>query len=133
MSWRKAIAIVLLTPVALVALYVGLLAASYRSKSVSSGSAYGFQIGDSKAQVASSLDAFRRDYPEATVYVSYGPRAGDHFTVPASETQLTRLRPHDQWDVLLAGPGEFNNSVRLTFKMDRLATIYRHRQYFELP
>ena len=133
MSWRKAVAVALLSPVVIVALYVGFLAASYISKDVHSGSAYGFQIGHTKAQVANSLDAFRRKHPEAAVYVSYGQRAGDNFTVPASEAQLPRLRPHDQWDVLLAGPGEFNNSVRLTFKMGRLVEIYRHRQYFELP
>lgn len=130
---RKVIAIVLLIPATLVAIYVVFLAASYISKDVRSGSAYGFQIGQSKAQVAGSLDAVRREYPAAEVYVTYGPRVGDNFTAPASGAQLTRLQPHDQWKVLLDGPEEFDNVVRLTFVGDRLVGIYRHRQYFELP
>ncbi len=133
MTWRKAIAAFLLLPVALVAGYVGFLWASYISETTSSGSAYGFRIDSSKAHSAAALTSFRQAHQKAAVYVSYGPRAGDHFTVPASEAQLHALQPHDQWDILLNGPGEFRNLIRLTFKEDRLVDIYRHRQYFELP
>jgi hypothetical protein len=118
---------------ALVAGYISFLWASYISETTSSGSAYGFTVGSSKFQSAAALTDFRQTHPKASVYVSYGSRVGDHFTVPASETQLNALRPHDQWDILLNGPGEFNDSVRLTFNEGRLVDIYRHRQYFELP
>lgn len=131
--WRKALVALLLVPVALVAGYSGFLWASYISETTSSGSAYGFSIDSSKAQSAAALEAFRQAHPEAAVYVSYGQRAGDNFTVAASEAKLHLLQPHDQWNILLSGPGEFGNSVRLTFKDDRLAEIYRHREYFELP
>ena len=130
MTWRKAIALFLLVPVAGC---VGFLWASYISETTSSGSAYGFSIDSSKAESAAALSDFRRAHPKAVVYVSSGPRAGDHFTALASEDQLHLLQPHHQWDILLNGPGEFRNVVRLTFKEDRLVDIYRHRQYFELP
>ncbi|MBD9468765.1 hypothetical protein [Pseudoxanthomonas sp. PXM01] len=133
MTWRNAIASFLLIPVVLVAGYIFFLWASYTSETTSSGSAYGFSIDSSKAESAAALENFRQTHPKAVVHVRSGHRAGDHFSVSASQDQLHLLKPHDQWDILLNGAGEFSNSVRLTFKGDRLVAIYRHRQYFELP
>lgn len=106
---------------------------SYKSEAVTYGTAYGFTIGETKAESATSLGSLRRANPEAVVYVTYGPRAGDNFTVPAEAARLEALRPHQQWDILLEGDGAYWNKVRLTFEEDRLVRIYRHRQYFELP
>ena len=133
MTWRKAVLAALLIPLALAAGYVGFLWVSYKSEAVTTGAAYGFTIGESKAASAVNLTRLREDHSGAAVYVTFGPRAGDHFTVPAEAAQLDALRAHQQWDILLDGEGEFWNTVQLTFEEDRLVRIYRHRQYFELP
>ena len=133
MTWRKCLAVLLATPVLLVAGYIAFLWVSYISETTSSGSAYGFSVGSTKAESAAAFTRFRQQHPEAVVYVSYGHRAGDHFTVPASVTQRDLLVPHDQWNILIDGHKQFWNVVRLNFEGDTLVSIYRHRQYFELP
>ncbi|MEG3193868.1 hypothetical protein SNE32_16735, partial [Lysobacter sp. D1-1-M9] len=120
-------------PVVVIGGYIGVLWASYKSETITSGSAYGFSIGSTMVESAAALTDVHQAHSQAVVYVSYGPSAGDHFTVPADATHLHALRPHEQWDVLLDCDGEFSNTVRLTSEEGRLASIYRHRQYFELP
>ena len=133
MTWRKALAIAIATPALIVGSYVGYLWASYISESTTSGSAHGFTIGSTKAEAVSALSGLQQKYPETAVDVTYGRRAGDHFTVAASAAELAKLARHNQWDIFLDGQGEFGNSIRLTFQDESLAIIYRHRQYFELP
>jgi len=130
--WQKTLATVVLIPILVVAGYITYLWATYIDESVASGSAYGFTIGASKQE---TLDAISRltNHPHAVVDVTYGLRAGDHFTIAPVPVQIGQLQMHDRWDVYLDGDGKFFNSVRLTFRDGHLAEIYRHRQYFELP
>jgi hypothetical protein len=109
-------------------------AATYISDPVTSGSAYGFQIGQSKQAAIQSIKALQQKYPNAALDATYGSRAGDHITVPISRLDLTQVEAIDHWEVELDGAGEFvGNIIRLNFKDGRLVHIYRHRQYFELP
>ena len=128
--WQKTLAIATLAPILAVAGYLAYLWATYIDETVTSGTAYGFAIGASKQE---SLTSANRISTNAVVYVSYGPRAGDHFTVTPVPSHIEQLQQHDQWDVLLDGDGKFFNSVRLTFRNGELAEIHRHRQHFELP
>lgn len=83
-----------------------------------------------------ALDAISRqqdEHPKAAIYVPYGSRPGDHFTLGPSDMKVSKLESHDRWDVLLDGPGKFFNSVTLTFDEERLVKIHRHRSLFELP
>ena len=131
--WHKLLLAAILTPVLIVGGYVGYLAATYIDETVTSGSAYGFSIGSSKQQAIEQASALRETHPNAVLYVDFGPRAGDRFTVSPTLDQIERLEPHDQWSCQLDGPKEFFNTVRLTFLDDRLVEIHRHRKYFELP
>ena len=130
--WQKTLAVAVLAPVIAVAGYIGYLWVTYLDETITSGVAYGFTVGASKQETLGSASRLR-DYPHAVVYVSYGPRAGDNFTIPPSRARIEHLEVHDQWDVLLDGNGKFFNSIRLTFKDGKLAEIYRHRKHFELP
>lgn len=122
-----------LAPVLAIGGVIAYLSATYIDETEASGSAYGFTIGSSKPQTIEAILRQRHRHPSIAVYVSYGPKAGDTFTLGSSDMNLDRLGPHDQWDVLLRGPGEYFDSVRLMFRDGRLVEIYRHRQYFELP
>jgi hypothetical protein len=130
--WQKALISAVLAPVLVVAGYIVYLWATYLDKTITSGSAYGFEIGASKQQTLTSSGRLP-NYPGAVLYVSYGPRAGDNFSIPPLPSNLPQLQLHDNWEVLLDGKGEFSNIIRLKFRDDRLIEIYRHRQNFELP
>jgi hypothetical protein len=130
--WQKLLVTAITAPVLAVAGYVAYLAATYIDKVVTSGSAYGFEIGATKEQALTSAVQLS-GHPNAVIYVSYGPRAGDHFSIAPSTARPDKLVAHDQWDVLLDGNGNFFNIVRLTFHNGHLVRIYRHRQNFELP
>ncbi len=130
--WQKLLLTTVAVPLLVVAGYVCYLAATYLDETVTSGSAYGFDIGASKQETLAS-SARLNIYPNAVIYVSYGPRAGDHFSVEPGAVRPSQLQAHDQWDVLLDGNDEFFNTVRLIFHNGRLVEIYRHRKNFELP
>jgi len=130
--WKKIAASVVLAPILIVVGYIAYLWASYIDNTVASGTAYGFTIGSSKQDALASTGNLS-DYPHATVYVDYGPRAGDNFTVAPLPSNLGKLQQHDRWNVLLRGNDKFFDSVRLTFRNGKLVEIYRHRQNFELP
>jgi hypothetical protein len=106
---------------------------TYIDEEISSGSAYGFTIGSTKAEAVRDFGKIRSSHPEIHVYVTYGERAGDNFSTPAIPESLHKLEPHDRWFVLLDGKTEFFNSTNLLFEDDKLVIIHRHRQYFELP
>lgn len=131
-QWKRVLALAVLAPILAFAGYVGYLWATYLDETVVSGTAYGFTIGASKQEALAAARSFN-DHPHAVVYVSYGARAGDHFSIAPSQARIEQLQAHDQWDVLLDGADSFFNSVRLTFHDGRVVEIHRHRQYFELP
>lgn len=130
--WQKTLVVAVLAPILAIAGYIGYLWATYLDETVTSGTAYGFTIGASKQETLRSASSLR-SHPHAVVYVSYGPRAGDNFTIAPSPTHIEQLQGHDRWDVLLDGDGKFFNSARLTFRDGKLVEIHRHRQHFELP
>ena len=132
-TWHKALLAIVLVPAAIIVGYIAYLAATYIDETATSGSAYGFNIGSSKIQAIESMQRQRASYPSTALYVSYGPRAGDNFTLSISDVEPEKLDSHDQWKILLDGPGEFLNTIRLIFREGHLVEIHRHRQHFELP
>lgn len=130
--WRRVLALAVLAPILAFAGYAAYLWATHLDETVVSGTVYGFTIGASK-QEALAAARILNDHPHAVVYISYGPRAGDHFSIAPSQVRIEQLQAHDQWDVLLDGAGKFFNSVRLTFNDGRLVEIHRYRQRFEMP
>jgi hypothetical protein len=131
--WHKFLLAAVLIPALVVGGYAAYLAATYINETVVSGSGYGFSIGSSKQHVIEQASALREAHPNAVIYIDFGPRAGDRFTVAPTSDKIDRLRPHDQWSLQLDGPTEFFNTIRLTFQDGRLVEIHRHRKYFELP
>lgn len=132
-GWRKFLLAAVLIPPLMVGGYVAFLAATYIDETVVSGSAYGFSIGSSKQQALEQASSLRNDYPDAVIYVFFGPRAGDRFHVAPVVDHLDRLEAHDRWNLQLEGPSEYRNGVSLRFVDDGLVEIHRYRQYFEGP
>lgn len=131
-KWKRILAVALLVPFLAIAGYAAFLWGTYLDETVVSGTAHGFAIGATK-QEAFEAAGNLGGHPRAVIYVSYGKRAGDHFTIAPAQAKTDQLQAHDQWDVLLDGPDSYFNSVRLTFRDGKLVEIHRHRKYLELP
>ena len=106
---------------------------TYIDETVTEGHAYSFTIGSSKLDTVEDFEKLLKKYPEMHVYVSYGQRAGDYFSIPARSDLINKLSGHHEWELLLDGQNEYSNSINLYFVNDRLVKVYRHRQNFELP
>lgn len=129
----KYLALVISIPVLLLAIYIGYLWATYISDEVYEGSKYGFTIGASREETFANILQAKEKYPELFVYVTTGPRAGDRITFAPEHSDLQKIVPYDQWDLLIDGEAEFWNNIRISFSNEKVFKIYRHRQYFELP
>jgi len=129
---KRILAVAVLAPFLAIAGYASFIWATYLGETVVSGAAYGFTIG---ASMEEALGTARNllDHPQAVVYVSYGQRAGDHFTIAPAKAKIGQLRADDQWEVLLDGRDRFFSSFQLSFRDGKLVEIHGRRQYFELP
>lgn len=115
-------------------------------ETTTSGTAYGFTIGDDKHTTYSkayknlkklSTSRYNRIYisvvADESMASRIGVRVGDSFI---TQTRLdvvayANFEKRDFWKFYLEEP--FSNSLKLKFCDDKLCEIYRHRQYFELP
>jgi len=115
----------------LIAFYMFFLWATYIDNTVISGEAYGFIVGDTKKETYyKARNIFRGDQ----VYVlhpieenGYGPHVEFNF----NEKEFSILSGRERWSIYM-DDGFFNVYV-LKFHDEKLAEIYRHRKYFELP
>ena len=117
----------------IVVVYIGYLAVTYIDDTKIEGNSYGFEIGTSKKQAFTDINNLLNAYPKLSIYINYGPRAGDNKTIKPTDDLYSEVQPHDSWWLLLNGEGEFFDSIRLRFEEGHLVEIHRHRQYFELP
>ncbi|MGP1722230.1 hypothetical protein [Shewanella frigidimarina] len=129
----KVLAIIILIPT----LFIGGLSAywwlTYIDEDIVAGSAYGFTIGSTKEEVIVDFQSLRVKYPESHIYIRYGNRAGDNFSIPAVLKSKSQIYEYDKWNILLDGKYEFFNSIDLKFESGKLVKINKHRQNFELP
>ena len=113
--------------------YIGYQALTYIDETVVEGEAHGFDIGEPKHQTFNDVKARLNEHPNLVIYISYGPRAGDHMTLEPVDRSYSKASQYDSWWLLLDGEGKFFNVIRLRFDNNLLVEIHRHRQAFELP
>jgi len=129
----KILSLLVLIPIAFIGCLFLYYWLTYLDETVTKGEAYGFIIGDSKYATVENFEKIKSSYPNTHVFVRYGKRAGDSFSIAATLSASDKLAKHDKWDVLLEGQYEFFNSIDLKFEKGSLVEIHRHRQNFELP
>ena len=114
----------------LIAFYIFFLWATYIDNTVTSGHAYGFNIGDTKKETYyKARNKFRGDQ----VYVLHPIREtgyGPHLEFNFSEKKFPILSGRERWSIYM-DDGFFNVYV-LKFHDEILTEIYRHRKYFAL-
>jgi hypothetical protein len=100
---------------------------------VTQGSKYGFTIGSNKVETLNDVKALKKVYPDSVIYTyvkTTNPHNPKHTKL---SFDIDVLLQHDEWRIYFAGDGEYSNSIRLSFKGNELNSLYRHRQYYELP
>lgn len=117
--------------IVLIAGYVGFMWITYIDDTVTIGSGYGFNIGETKVEAFQSA---KNQFSSKNVFILYpldknnwGPHRKVHF----SDEDLSILAKREMWQFYF--DQEYFDSLRLTFKSNSLISIYRHRKKFELP
>lgn len=125
--------------------YVLYLWATYISKVVDTGQAYGLSIGDTKSSTFKKLPGTFKQIGAGDQQIFIEIQAGDalarnlgvlsgrHVMVQPKldAAGYADLSGRNQW-IFYIGP-DYNDFLRLTFCERKLCRIYRHRSYFELP
>ena len=124
---------IVLTPFIALGFYIAFLWITFIDETIVSGERYGFRVGASKEDVFQNILLQQKNYPNLFLYINYGGRAGDYIEVPPSSISFREVKDYKVWTLLYDGEGEYFNVLRLKFDDVRLASIYRHRKYFELP
>lgn len=99
-------------------------------KTVTSGEAYGFSIGETRAQVADRLKEPSRTGDWRIAYVGDTPR--ELREIDVRDIQANDL-PENGVVSLRKAEGNSTNTLRLTFLDGRLTELYRYRHFSEFP
>lgn len=121
---------------AFLCLYIGFLYFSYMDKKITTGTGYGLKIGSSKKD---AYDIIIKNYGENIWrYSIYKSRYQDQkkeyidtFNFSLSQLGYEDLDEYTGWRFFLEE--SHWNYLYLEFQDGKLATIHRHRQYYELP
>lgn len=130
----KDIKVVFIIPgliVALVLVYATFLWVTYIDVRVESGQAYGFNIGDSKVEV---FENAKNQFKSKTIYFlhpldnrNYGPLK----IIAFDEEDYLILSKREVWELFYKK--NYADFIKFRFENNKLISIYRHRQKFELP
>ena len=138
--------IVLLIPIVVVTAYISYLWLTYIDDTVVEGSAYGFQIGDSKLAtyekaIEALYDLSSTGYTAPYIDLKVSKELESSLSTRTDHTLLVQTLLHDvgyekfsnldTWEFYI--DGSYFNAIKLKFCKESLCEIYRHRKYFELP
>ena len=118
---------------------------TYISEEIQSGEAYGFVIGQSKKDVYRSIpkelpkhlyshDVMMIQVEVESAYSEFLATDAGHSILISpvfSLVGLSEFSKKNEWAIYING--SYKNVIKLKFCDDRLCSVYRHRQYFDLP
>ena len=118
---------------------------TYINEAVTTGSGFGFQIGDTKREVYSELNAALTELSgkngKAFIQIKSNPQLAPFIATEDDFDVMIRPRFHeigyegfekqDVWKFYI--DASYFNTLKLEFCDGKLCRIYRHRKYFELP
>jgi len=125
--------------------YIGFLWSAYVDETITSGHAYGFNIGDDKLTTYKKAPGALKNiniFPSIS-YIEIKSNANsaellatkpDHRVMVEAllhDVGFSRFKLKNQWDFYF--DGSYFNKLSLKFCDGRLCEIYRHRKYFEFP
>ncbi len=104
--------------------YFGYLILTYLDETITEGEKYGFEIGDTKAEV----------FEGETIYILHPldhQNFGPHKKISFNDDEYSFIAGRGRWEFYF-NEGFFD-SIKLTFSVNQLKKIYKHRKKFELP
>ena len=114
--------------VALALAVAGTISYFFSMKVVSSGEAYGFQIGDSREETYNNAQKLLK--LKDIVAIHTWPK--DQFHRPFNANEPPEQNTDPRW-VMIVNPNWWNNTIIITFDQNSVAEIRRHRICCELP
>ncbi|CAI2718659.1 hypothetical protein [Nitrospina watsonii] len=130
MNIKKVLLIILAVLFLIPILYVGYLYVTYLEEYVTTGSGYGFTIGEGKEDVFNKLSQKYgskvkryRFYKDREIY--------SKDKIEFSDEEYNGLKGYDKWKFYF--DEKHIDYLAFYFEEDNLVKIERHRQYFELP
>ena len=111
--------------------YTSYLYTTYIDETILTGTGYGFNIGISKSDTFNNA---KKIFEDKTVYIIYPEDAygaGPFKTISFNDKDKLILDSKNTWKIYY--DTNVWDSIELTFESDKLLSIYRRRQNFELP
>lgn len=131
MNFFKEISAIIGVIILIVFVYVSYLYISYIDETFLTGTGYGFKVGISKSD---TFNKAKEQFKDKTVYIIYPENssgAGPFKKLSFDKQDKIIFTNKDTWKIYY-GKNVWD-SIELTFENDKLFSIYRRRQNFELP
>lgn len=114
--------------VAISGLSIGIISYFFSIKVISSGEAYGFQVGDNRNKTYENAQKLLKQ--KEIVAIHTWPR--DQFHRPFEANEIPNQNTDSRW-VMVVNPDWWNNTITVAFENNAVIEIRRDRIYSELP
>lgn len=118
---------------------------TYINETVTTGSGFGFQIGDTKKEVYNKLNVALREASgkneEVFIQIKSNSQVAKFLATESDfyvmikplfhDIGFYEFEKNDLWQFYIGG--SYFNTLKLEFCEGKLCRIHRHRKYFELP
>ena len=106
--------------------YVGIRYLYAIDETVTSGSAYGFSVGETKIDVYKYI--IEHELPESFGYILVGNKADKLDVLTIKQTSYYQLKKYDKWQIIFGDTISFDNTLEIIFSGDKIISLSRRRK-----
>ena len=107
-------------------------ALTYIDETVTENDAYGFYIGESKSETFKRARDLYSGQKTSILHPLNKYGGGPYKQISFTDNEYGLLKDRNIWEIYF-DDGGYSDVIKLTFDSNKLISIYRHRQHFELP
>jgi len=96
------------------------------NETVTSGSAYGFSIGENKIDTYKYI--VEHELGNSYGYIQTGNTSDPSNLTSIKQSSYFQLKQHDNWYVFIGNTTTSNNTLKIVFTNDKVTSLTRHRQ-----
>jgi len=104
---------------------------AYVDEAITTGERHGLVIGEEKNEVFNRIKT--SSVSEGWVAVQVGRTAKDFKVISLAELKLSDVVDRKSFVVMYDVDDSYLNTLKLNFESNRLSSMHRHKQIFELP
>jgi len=105
---------------------------TYIDETVTEDNAYGFYIGESKSETYKRARDLYSSQKTSILHPLNKYGGGPYKQISFTDSEYGLLKDRNLWEIYF-DDGGYSDVIKLTFDSNKLVSIYRHRQHFELP